>query len=213
MNNNSTNQLTEIKNLMERSSRFLSLSGLSGISAGIVALLGTLFAFFYLDYDLRYFDPMSFFIERAGKGILYKSLLPLFADAFIMLILAIGFAIFFTARKAKKQGQPLWSNVSKRMIANLAIPLVTGGVFCLILLYYGIIFLMAPVTLIFYGLALINAGKYTLTEIRWLGISEVLLGLFASVFAGYGLFVWAIGFGLFHIIYGSIMYFRYERND
>ncbi len=211
MNNNSIDQLSEIKNLMERSSRFLSLSGLSGISAGIVALLGSIFAFFYLEYDLRYFDPVTFFLE--GKGIHYESLIPLCADALIMLVLAIGIAFFFTARKAKKQGLLLWSNVSRLMLINLAIPLVTGGLFCIILLYYGIIFLIAPATLIFYGLALINAGKYTLSEIRWLGASEVILGLIASVFYGYGLLVWAIGFGILHVVYGSVMYFRYERNS
>jgi len=212
MNNNSTDQLTEIKNLMERSSRFLSLSGLSGISAGIVALIGSLYAFFYLNYDLRYFDPASFFTETDRNLDLYRFLMPLMADALIILVLALGFALFFTVRKAKKQGNVLWSNVSRLLLLNLAIPLAAGGIFCLILLYYKIIFLIAPSTLIFYGLALINAGKYTLSVIRWLGISEVVLGLIAAVFAGYGLLVWAVGFGVLHIIYGSVMYYRYERN-
>ena len=209
--NNSSDQLTEIRNLMERSSRFLSLSGLSGVSAGIVALLGATVAFFYMDYDLRYFDPETFFANRPDKGSMVVSLMPIFIDGLAMIFLALGLAVFFTARKAKQQGLLLWSNVSRLLLINLFIPLIAGGLFCMVLTYYGIIFLVAPATLIFYGLALINAGKYTLSEIRWLGISEVILGLIASVFAGYGLIVWAIGFGILHIVYGLVMYYRYER--
>jgi hypothetical protein len=97
------------------------------------------------------------------------------------------------------------------LLANLLVPLAAGGVFCIALLYHGIIYLIAPATLLFYGLALLNASKYTLSEIRWLGITEMLLGLTASIIPGYGLLVWAIGFGILHIIYGMVMYLRYER--
>ena len=65
--------------------------------------------------------------------------------------------------------------------------------------------------LIFYGLALINSSKYTFFEIRYLGIAEIVLGLIASVFVSSGLILWAAGFGLLHIIYGIIMYYKYER--
>jgi len=68
---------------------------------------------------------------------------------------------------------------------------------------------VAPLTLIFYGLALVNASKYTLSEIRSFGIAEIVLGLIAMAFIGYGLLFWAIGFGLLHIIYGIIMHVRY----
>jgi len=204
------NNIAEIKNLMVQSSRFISLSGISGIFAGIVALAGTIITFFYLNYDKRYFDSNSYFSDQLYKHSL-ESLYTLFAVAIIVLILAIGSAIIFTTRKAKKQGLLPWDSLAKKMVSSLLLPLIAGGIFCLILLYYRIIFLIAPATLLFYGLALLNASKYTLKEIKYLGICEIALGLIASFFTGYGIFAWALGFGLLHIVYGTLMHFKYER--
>jgi hypothetical protein len=203
-------QLAEIKSLMERSSKFISLSGLSGVSAGIIALCGAAFAFFVLNYNDRYFDPDIYFTE--SRNLVFPSaIIKLMIDATVVLILAVGTAIYFTSRKAKKLGEKAWNYASKRMLYNLFVPLFAGGSFCLALIYYGVIFLVAPSMLIFYGIALINAGKYTLKEIQYLGLSEILLGILGLIFIGYGLIFWSIGFGILHIVYGILMYFRYDR--
>lgn len=202
-------QLNEIRNLMERSSRFISLSGLSGVSAGIIALIGAGIAFFYLDFDQRYFDINRYFAEMAYKRF-SQSWLFIFLDALLVLTAALAAGIYFTTRKARRKGLKVWDAVARRMLINLMIPLATGGIFCLILVYHRLIFLIAPATLIFYGLALLNASKYTFHEIRVLGISEILLGLMASWLVGYGLIFWAVGFGVLHIFYGLMMYYRYE---
>ena len=210
MNKEQLDNLHEIRNLMEKSSRFLSLSGLSGISAGIIALIGAAVAFFYLNFDERYFNISQYFQDhmhhqmQSGIGFLVL-------DAIFILVLALAAGLYFTTRKARKKGLRVWDNTAKRLMVNLFLPLDSGGVFCLILLYHGIIFLIAPATLIFYGLALINASKYTLPDIRYLGVSEILLGLIGSIFVGYGLIIWAIGFGILHIAYGTVMYFKYEQ--
>ena len=128
-----------------------------------------------------------------------------------VLVASIVVGLILTWRSAKKNGQTIWDATAKRMLINLMIPLVTGGFFCMILLIHGLIGLVAPVTLIFYGLALINGSKYTLDDIRYLGICEIILGLLASIFIGYGLLFWAIGFGVLHIVYGLLMYNKYER--
>ncbi len=208
----SKQQLDEIRNLMERSSRFISLSGLSGISAGIVAMLGALFAFFYLKFDSRYFDTDWYLVDKIYR-ILPGKFHLLLLDAFIILIFALAFAILFTTRKAKRKGLKVWTHSTRLMLYNLAVPLVAGGIFCLILINYHFIFLVAPATLIFYGLALLNASKYTLPEIQWLGISEIILGLVACMYVGYGLIFWTAGFGILHIVYGAVMYFRYETPE
>ena len=197
--------------MMERSSRFISLSGLSGISAGIVALIGSAFIFFYLDYDIRYFNVERYFREGMFHfG--YKDAMIILFTAFAVLLLALGSAIYFTTRKARKKGLSIWTRTTKLLLYNVAIPLATGGIFCFILLYYRLIFLIAPATLVFYGLALLNGSKYTLPEIQWLGISEIILGLVACMLPGYGLIFWGIGFGLLHIIYGGVMYKKYETD-
>ena len=69
----------------------------------------------------------------------------------------------------------------------------------------------APASLIFYGISLVNASKYTLTDIRYLGVMEIILGLINTQFIDYGLYFWATGFGLLHIIYGAMMWWKYER--
>ena len=199
--------LADIKNMMERSSRFISLSGLTGVLAGIYALVGAYMAWGILYHFDYYF--MREFVTYLPKIALLK--LALVGSSVLGLSLISG--IVLTQRMAKKQGRPIWDETAKRLIINLAIPLITGGIFVLILLFKGFIGIVAPGTLIFYGLALINASKYTLRDIQYLGISEIIVGLIATYFIGYGLFFWAFGFGILHIVYGIWMYLKYERGQ
>lgn len=204
--------LTEIRSLMERSSRFISLSGLSGVAAGVWALLGAAAVYWYLGLPLFSNKYIHYYeVLQNGKwGIPYETFL--LSVAAIVFILAFASGIYFTTRKAKKHGQRTWDAMSRRMLVNLAIPLAVGGVFCLVLYRHGQYGLVAPATLIFYGLALVNGGKYTLDDIRYLGITEIVLGIIGLFNPGYGLDLWAIGFGVLHIVYGGMMYLKYERN-
>ncbi len=204
MKTNSTNpneDLQTIREIMERSSRFLSLSGLSGIFAGLCALIGAAIAWFL--------------ILEAGR-IQYVESLPavkvyLELDAILVLVFAVLGAVYFSQRKARKAGQKIWTNSTRRLLVHLIIPLVSGGIFILILLFRNNLELVAPAMLIFYGLSLVNAGKFTLGEIHYLGLTEIVLGILAAVFINHGLLFWTIGFGLTHIIYGTVMYYRHER--
>ncbi len=208
------NNLSEIKNLMEKSSRFISLNGLSGVFAGIFALIGAILVYtkysfyFYSRYTLNgVFD----FDKMLSGSTLKEFVIYSISVGTIVFILAVGSGIFFTVRKAKKNSIAVWDNTTKRLLVNLFIPIITGGIFIIALILHKMIFLVAPVTLIFYGLGLINASKYTYKDIKYLGILEALLGLLATFYIGYGLIFWAIGFGVMHIIYGLVMYFKYER--
>ena len=204
--------LQEIRNLMERSSRFISLSGLSGVAAGVFALIAT--AMIYVYCGLTPFVHKYIYYNIALKnpkwGIEFYPFL--FLVGTFALIGAFASAWFFTSRKARKDGHQIWDKPTKLMLINLAVPLVTGGLFCLGLLYYGEIGFVAPATLVFYGLALVNASHYTLRDVRWLGYSEIAIGLIALFNVGFGLEFWAIGFGILHILYGTIMYNKYERS-
>ena len=191
--------------MMEKSSRFISLSGLSGVMAGIYALIGA-----YVAWKLAYTSETLVYdqlIVRDVRG----NLTWLMLDAAAVLLLAIITGVYLTRQKAKKQGVKTWDKTAQRLLINLLIPLVTGGILVVIFYYQGLIGLIAPTTLIFYGLGLINASYYTYRDVRFLGISEVVLGLVASAVIGYGLLIWAIGFGVLHIIYGAMMYFKYEK--
>ncbi|MEL6654279.1 MAG: hypothetical protein AAFQ87_26105 [Bacteroidota bacterium] len=202
--------LSEIRSMMEQSSKFMSLSGLSGIAAGVVALIGAWVAssflegkgvledFIILVNDTYYIPEPELVWQTMGLGV-------------GILVVAVSAATFFSVRLAKKRKLPLWNRTAERLLINLMIPLATGAVFCFQLARLGFVGLVAPATLIFYGLALLNAGKYTLREIRYLGLCEIALGLIAGFIVGYGLIFWVIGFGILHIVYGVVMYQKYER--
>ena len=204
--------LNNIKEMMERSTKFLSLSGLSGISAGIIALIGAGIAYFILDYGSIKYDE-HFHILNALRVHEIEIIESITILAMAVLLFALGFGFFFSWRKSRKYNYKLWNKTSKRMLVSLLIPLVVGGFFSLVLIDNNYISLLAGATLIFYGLALENASKYTLKEIRLLGVSEIILGGLACIFINYGLLFWALGFGVLHIIYGCLMYFKYDRTN
>lgn len=193
--------IQDIKKMMDRSTQFISLSGISGILAGIYALIGA--------YAARQITGDSYpYITLESSE--FKQCLGIMAG---VLVLSVGTALIMSSSKAKKQGTSLINSTSLRLLANFAIPLVTGGIFAILLFnaqHYG---LVAPVTLIFYGLACVNASKYTLRDVRYLGITVIIIGLVATYAVGYGLEFWALGFGVCHILYGTIMYYKYDRKQ
>lgn len=192
--------IQDIKKMMDKSSQFLSLSGMAGIMAGIYALAGA-----YAVNRIYDFNYGSYIIIESWE---FKAIVGIAAT---VLVLSVLTAYILTARKAKKHGEMIWNSTSKRLLVNFLIPLVTGGIFAILLLknrYYGLI---APITLIFYGLSCINASKYTLRDVRYLGLTTIAIGLLSANFMGYGLEFWALGFGVCHILYGAIMYFKYDR--
>lgn len=198
--------ISEIKNMMNQSSRFISLSGLSGVLAGIYSLIGAWFA-----YKTIYFDNSSMGNYR-NLIISQSAVNRLFIIATTVIILSMITGIILSARKANKSNDKVWNSSSKRLVINFAIPLATGGLFILFLIEKEMLSLIAPLTLIFYGLACVNASKYTLGDVRYLGLTLVFLGLLSTWFLGFGLLFWALGFGVCHILYGSVMYFKYDRN-
>lgn len=204
----SIEDIKAIRKIMEESSRFLSLSGLSGVFAGVTAIAGALVAYFFIldngniHYD-EYFRSLS---EKETFALRWQ----LIADAALVLVLSVLLALYFSIKKAKRNRKNFWTPVSKRLLINLLIPLVTGGVFIIVLLFQNNIQLIVPCFLIFYGLALVNAGKFTFSEIFYLGTLEIITGLVSAFIPNWSLIFWIFGFGLLHIIYGLAMYRKYE---
>ncbi|WP_194765848.1 hypothetical protein [Tamlana sp. I1] len=193
--------ISEIKDLMNKSSRFISLSGLSGIMAGIYALIGGAIAYWLVD------NSGNDYLILDGR-IFTLAMLDLFLIAFLSIITGI----YLTTKKAKRNGVKIWDNTSKRLVINFIIPLLAGGLYILIILGQGKYGHTGGLMLIFYGLALINASKYSIGNIRYLGFTEIILGLIAALLPGYGFWLWILGFGVAHIIYGTWMHFKYDKN-
>ncbi|XZF12978.1 hypothetical protein ACTHGU_14425 [Chitinophagaceae bacterium MMS25-I14] len=216
--------LKDIRNMMERSSRFISLSGWSGIAAGVCALGGAVAAYphvhgAYESYlrsnDTELMDAQSakmLLSEQYGGSLKNIFVSPLFFIAVCTFVAAFVTAFIFTYIKSRRNNAPIWDLTTRRLLINGLLPLCVGGIFILRMLQLGFLGLAAPACLIFYGLALLNASKYTFKEIRWLGIAQLLLGIINCWNIGYGLYFWAAGFGIMHIVYGSIMWWKYERN-
>ncbi|MDR1527875.1 MAG: hypothetical protein LBS46_09460 [Dysgonamonadaceae bacterium] len=198
--NKQTEDIKAIREMMERSSKFQSLSGLSLVFAGLLACAGAAFAYCYL---LR--DPSSTNFNRN------QEILILLADALLVLLLSVSVITFFCYRKARQNHQSLFSSVTKRAAYNLLIPLATGGIFSLLFLFRNEIEMVAASTLIFYGLALINASKFTYSEIHYLGIAEIITGLLAAFVLHQGIWWWTSGFGLLHVIFGFLIYIKYDK--
>lgn len=197
--------LKDIRQLMKQSNKFLSLSGFSGVFAGIYALAGA-----YLGNEVIY----GFINGADYSNTAYKSMMILCTlICAVVLILSILTALLFSGRKAKKAGLKVFDHTAWRLLLNMLIPLAAGGLFCIALVYQGrgMVILVCPAMLIFYGLSLVNGSKYTLHDIRYLGCMQIGLGILATFYLGYGLMFWAIGFGVLHIVYGAFMWFKYDR--
>ena len=194
--------ISEIKDLMNKSSRFISLSGISGILAGIYAIIGASIAYNIVTTSERGYLILDGNIFRLCVLIL-----------FLVALFSIITGIYFTTRKAKKNGAKIWDNSSRRLVINFLIPLVVGGLYILIILNQQKYGQTAALMLIFYGLALISASKYSIGDIRYLGFIQVILGLICAWLPGYGFWLWVLGFGVMHIIYGTWMHFKYDRTQ
>lgn len=190
-----------IREMMERSTKFLSLHGLAGVVAGTAAIIGAAFAWFYL---LK--DPSQTDFTRI------QEMLILLADAIAVLVVSLGAGVWFACRKARRSGQTLMNKVTYRILYTMAVPLVAGGLFCLIYLLKGDVRTVISATLIFYGLALVAASRYTYGEVHYLGLTEIALGLVAAWCERHGVLFWTLGFGVCHILYGTIMYLKYDRS-
>jgi hypothetical protein len=210
--------IKDIKQMMERSSRFISLSGWSGISAGTCALIGAWFAYRVIGRSRYATDNELVEKSRSYSNDGYVSVEEfmgnrLFLIAALTFVAAFISAFIFTYIKSRKNNTPIWGTSAQRLLINVSVPMIAGGVFLLKLIHNGSYGLVAPGCLLFYGLALLNGSKYTLGEIRYLGYCEIILGIVSCWFIGWGLYFWAVGFGVLHIVYGAFMLNKYEREE
>lgn len=203
--------LKDIRNMMERSSRFISLSGLSGVFVGAIALLGAWASYLFLDLKEPH-EPYYNYARNTDGSYNVSFLKFFFLDSLLVLFLSVMVSSLLTVRKARKGGLSYWDHTAKHLLSSMLVPLLGGGLFCLIMVYQDMLAMVAPAMLVFYGLALVSASKYTYTDIFYLGLFEVGLGLLAAIFLAHGLLFWSLGFGVMHMVYGIFMYFKYERN-
>lgn len=195
--------IQEMRDMMDQATRFKSISGLSGILAGIFTFICT--------YTIYLVTGISPFESEALDRMWLMSSQALILCFISLLIICIGIGFYLAMRNANQSGKSAWDNAAKRLAFSLAIPVFAGGIFSILLTRFGLIAIAAPATLLFYGMGLVSASKYTLDAVRTVGLLFVFLGLLATYFLTYGFLIWTLGFGLLHVIYGFIIYVKYER--
>ena len=209
--NTPISDLKHIRQLMERSRYFIGLSGLSGVGAGCSALLGVAMV---AAYQWAGGNDLVFISEDIGLTTNHPwGIAPvafLFLTATLVVAGAFASGYFYTRRRVEQLGFRIDDPKTYKLLYNLALPLAVGGLFCAALIYHALGGLIGPTTLIFYGSALVNGSNFVSEELRTLGYMEIVLGLIALFFLGYGLYFWALGFGVFHIAYGIWMYYKYD---
>ena len=200
--------LQDIRNIMDRSARFVSLSGMSGVWAGSVALAGAVAAYKLLQRTDFHYSSRSLEGTPDNFDSITLNLMMLAVAVFVVAFIG---AFYFTWKKAKRHGHTLWNNASRQLLVQGFFPLMAGGVFSVVFMYRGCGIFIAPTCLVFYGLGLISASRHTLSDIRYLGMLDVLLGCCSLFFPGFGLVFWALGFGVLHILYGAFMWNKYDK--
>jgi hypothetical protein len=195
--------IQEMRNMMDQATRFKSISGLSGMIAGILCLFSL--------YIINLFSGISPWEANAFDR-LWVMDQALVCSVFLgLLVGSISIGYYMASRNASHSGKYAWGGSARRLATSLAIPVLVGGVFAMLLIQVGLVALAAPVTLLFYGMGLLSASKFTLDAVRTVGLIFIGLGLLATGFLPYGLLFWALGFGFVHIVYGLIIYIQYER--
>lgn len=209
--------LKDIRDIMNRSSRFMSLSGWSGVAAGCCALVGAWRAHGVIQQGMigrdslrKLYDAPAEIPEPIQISD-YVGSSELLQIAFFTLVAALLSAILFTWWRNRKAPAPIWNATSRRLIVALGVPMLVGGIYMIKLMEIGAFGFIAPGCLLFYGIGLISASRFTLGEIRWLGYAQLVIGIANLFYIGYGLYFWAFGFGVLHIIYGLIMWWKHER--
>lgn len=198
MSTKAIEDLQQIKAIMERSTKFLSLSGWSGIWVGICGLLASGILYNW-KMDFNYTEDSNY------------NAFNLLALALITLVVALAGGLYFTIQKTKKQGATFFNKVTKRLLLRFSFPLVIGGILCIIFYTKFLLPLTLPSTILFYGLALYAIQEDTVKEIKTMALLEILLGLLAFYFVDYSLLFWALGFGVIHMLYGIILWNKYDK--
>lgn len=190
--------ISEIKNLMNKSSQFISLSGLSGAFAGIYAIIGA--AYFYI--TTRSIKISDFETKDIDKATIIFIL---------FVILSTLTTIIFTSIRAKSLDEKSWDVKTKNLVQAFFTPILIGLVFVLILYFNNEYNYLLALLLVFYGIGLLNAGFTTNNLVKPLGYIQVTFGLICAIKYDYTFWFFAIGFGIVHLVYGSIVYFKIDK--
>lgn len=204
-------ELTVIRQLMERPVRSSTASGVSGIIAGLAALAGAA-ADKYLSPRLA-----EHLAERSELTSTWDWVLIIGAGiwAVVFCVAFVG-VVILTRIRERRQGMPFWSPVKRRVLRTILPPFIAGCGLTVAIYYQWIYgynpgqsYLIPAVWMLFYGLALWQVGEFSIPEVRLLGAAFIAAGIASAVVQWYPYESLGATFGGFHIVYGVVVWTRH----
>ena len=200
--------LDDIRDMMSKSSRFQAISGYSIIIVGLyaavaaaiaAALVGAVNLFpFFENIDATLNTPAKIRLATIiALSLFTLSLLTVFAMAI--------------AKSKRHNLRFAFDKRMRQMLTDFFLPLAAGGLVSIALImqqHYG---LTSSIMLLFYGLALVNSSHYTYPALRWLGYTELALGIADCLTVKHAILFWFLGFSVMHIIFGIVYVIMFER--
>lgn len=202
--------LSDIRDMMSKSSRFQSVSGYSIVVVGLLAAVASLITAVFIGVEngfpcsekLQHFAVMDTAVRTKSIAI----------TGMVLFALSLLTVFFFAYIKSKRhQLRFAFDKRMGQMLLDFFIPLAVGGVLSIVLVmqqHYG---LTSSIMLIFYGLALVNCSHYTYPVFRYLGYVELLLGIIDCFTMSHALLTWFLGFSVAHIVFGIVYILLFDR--
>lgn len=172
--------LEVIRETMERSTAFTAVSGWGYVGMGATALLASYLA-------LRQPTIEAWLAVWLGEA-----------------LVAVTMALVAMHWKGSRLGTPILSIPGRRLFVGLLPALFAGGVMTVALVRSGDTRQIPGVWLLLYGVAVMQAGAFSVRSIPVMGAAFVLIGAIALPLPWFWANVMlAVGFGLVHIAFGS----------
>lgn len=189
-----------IRDIMERSAGYTIFSGLSGIIAGLLSLIGC-----YLSEQV--WAGEQTIDQNAHYLIIWFSILAL----------AIVQDRVLAERKARKSGQTTWTPATYQAIKAILPGMCLAFALSLRALIIYDYDAIPAICILGYAVSLCAAGMFSIYELRVFGVVQLVTGviaLFLPLIPRFNhpqtaLYFMALSFGVYHIIYGLIMWRKY----
>ncbi|MCL5104062.1 MAG: hypothetical protein M1133_08105 [Armatimonadetes bacterium] len=184
-----------IREVMERSARYTNFSGLSGIIAGTLALIGC-----------------AATLSLAYRG-LYEPYIGWYVAIWVgVFVVSIAQDFYLAQRKARKMGQRFLTPATLQIVKAVLPGVFVGLVISLVCLHQGSIDAIPAVWALGHGTALCAAGMFTVREVRIFGALQLLTGAVGLVWLSgpiSSFYLLGVSMGLYHIGFGLWMSRKY----
>ena len=129
----------------------------------------------------------------------------------VLLLFSAAVTALSMAQKSRHTGVAFWSPVLRKALWPFSAPMALGAILSAAVFRAQNLELLPVIWLGCYGAALTAAGVMSVSPVRWMGISFLLLAASAAFLpASAGLALLAAGFGLLHIIFGAYIHWRHD---